>query len=191
MDISLLYEVGMDGLMNKRIFECSVFILFIFLKKTRGRDCSLFTAYQIFTIMLDGRSVWSMLRSCIGDLIDDLVSVLFNGLVSRLHSVTSGVGNGGDVGSFVGNGGDGSVGIGNGGVASDVGSIVGDGGGGVGQSRSVAQSAVRVVSGSRVAQRSVAVETSVGQHLVVRLTSSDGHQGSEDNLNQKMNIGII
>ena len=36
------------------------------LKKTRGRDCSLFTAYQIFTIMLDGRSVWSMLRSCIG-----------------------------------------------------------------------------------------------------------------------------
>ena len=131
------------------------------------------------------------LEAALGDLIDDLVSVLFNGLVSRLHSVTSGVGNGGDVGSFVGNGGDGSVGIGNGGVASDVGSIVGDGAGGVGQWRSVAQSAVRVVSGSRVAQRSVAVETSVGQHLVVRLTSSDGHQGSEDNLNQKMNIGII
>ena len=140
---------------------------------------------------------------CVGDLVDDLVSVLFDGFVSGLDAVAGGVGHGSDGSGGVGNGSDvlGAVS-----QRSNVSGAVSQGGnvsgavsqgrhvvGSVGQSThtGVTDTVVRMVTGSRVTQRSVGVGTAVAQNGVVGLTGSDSHQGSENNLNHNITMNSL
>ena len=147
---------------------------------------------------------------CVGDLVDDLVSVLFDGFVSGLDAVAGGVGHGSDGSGGVGNG---SSGVGNGSDVlgavsqrSNMSGAVSQGGnvsgavsqgrhvvGSVGQSThtGVTDAVVRMVTGSRVTQRSVGVGTAVAQNGVVGLTGSDSHQGSENNLNHNITMNSL